>query len=259
MYWLRYALAFLMASFLASSLPAQEQQQKQQTISSQAKDVDPLALDVLRAVAQPIEQAQAFSFKALISEEEIATDGQIVTFFRTVHVTVQRPDKVHLVYRGRGARVDFYGTSGNVIMYAPDTKFYSNFPAKNTIDANLDDLKAKGVDMPIAPFLRSDFYDLAAKKATTGYVIGRVKVFDEDVHQLAFTSPDADWQVWVTGGEAPRFVRAEVVNKKLDGQPRTTIQFLEWNLSPTVTADEFTFSKPADAHEIQMLPQTGEK
>ena len=37
--------------------------------SGETRDVDPLALDVLKAATQPIEQAQAFSFKALVSEE----------------------------------------------------------------------------------------------------------------------------------------------------------------------------------------------
>lgn len=49
----------------------------------------------------------------------------------------------------------------------------------------------------------------------------------------------------------------EVVNKNLEGKPRTTIQFLDWDLSPNLGADEFTFTKPADTHEIGMLPTTG--
>lgn len=258
MYRLRYAFVFLILSFLANYSPAQEKQTKQGT-SVQTKDVDPLALDVLHAVAQPVEKAQSFNFKALVSEEELATNGQIVTLFHSVDITVQRPDKVHLVFRGRGQRVDFYGTSGNITMYAPDSGLYTVIPAKSTIDANLADLREKGVDMAIGPFLGSNFYDHVAKAVTTGYVIGRVKIFDQDVHQLAFTSPDADWQVWVTGGETPRFVRSEVVNKKLEGKPRTIIQFLDWDLSPTVPADEFTFTKPVDAREIGILPVTGGK
>jgi hypothetical protein len=243
---------------LACSLQAQEKQSSQPK-PTPTKDVDPLALDVLRAVAQPVEQANSFRFKALVSEEELATDGQIVTFFHSVDVTVQRPDKIHLIFRGRGEHVDFYTANGSTTRYAPDAKLYSTVPAKSTIDAIMADLDAKGVDVPIGPFLRTDLYDLVAKAVTTGYVIGRVKIYDQDVHQLAFTAPDADFQLWVTGGEAPRFVRAEVVNKKLEGKPRTIIQFLDWDLSPTIAPDEFTFTKPADAHEISQLPAVGGK
>jgi hypothetical protein len=226
--------------------------------ATETKDVDPLVLDVLKAVTQPIEQAQTFTFKALVSEEQLATNGQIVTFFHTTEITVQRPDKVHLVFTGRGERVDFYGTNSSITMYAPATKLYATVPAKATIDDNLADITAKGIDMPVGPFLSSHLYELTSKNLITGYVIGRVKIYDKDVHQLAFTSPDVDWQLWVTGGESPRIVRAESVNKKLEGKPRTIVQFLDWNLSPTISADEFIFTKPADAHQIDMLmPQGG--
>jgi hypothetical protein len=223
------------------------------------KDVDPLALDVLKAVDQPIQQAQTLSFKALITEEEVATNGQIVTFFHTVDVTVQRPDKMHLVFRGRGQRVDYYVESGKATKYAPDAKLYLTRPAKATIDENLADIRARGIDMPIGPFLRSDLYEMAAKALVTGYVIGNVSMFDQDVTQAAFSSADSDWQLWAVGGAAPRILRAEIVNKSLEGKPRTTIQFLDWNLSPTIAADEFIFTKPNDAHEIGDLPTTGGK
>lgn len=224
-----------------------------------AKDIDPLALDVLHAVVQPVEQAESFTFKALISEEDLASDGQIVTFFRVVDVRVQRPGKIHLLFQGLGQQIEFYTSNGTTTMFAPVSKLYTTFPTKGSIDEMLTSLNAKGIDLAIAPFLRTNFYEMAAKTVTTGYVIGRVNVFDQAVHQLAFTAPDADWQVWVTGGEAPRFVRIEVINKKLEGKPRTIIQFLDWNLSPHFGADEFNFAKPADALEIAMLPSVGGK
>lgn len=260
MYGLKHAVVLaLTLPLLAVPMLAQQKSTQPATPAAVTKDVDPLALDVLRAVAEPVEKAQSFTFKALVGEEELATDGQIVTFFHSVDITVQRPDKVHLIFRGRGERVDYYGGNGTITMFSPDANFYTTMPAKGTIDANLNDLNAKGVDIPIAPFLRTNLYDLAAKTVTTGYVIGRVKIYDQDVHQLAFTAPDADFQLWVTGGENPRFVRAEIVNKKLEGKPRTTIQFLDWNLSPTPSADDFTFTKPADAIQISVMPETGGK
>ena len=243
----------LLLGFLATAIPAQQSEMAGGQ-PSPAKDVDPLAMKVLRAVAEPVQSARNFSFKALISEEVVASNDQILTFFHVVNVTVQRPDKTHIVFRGRGQRVDVYGNKGSLVLYAPDSKLYVTVPAKDTIDDDLDALKAKGADVPIGPFLRSDFYSLAEKVIDTAYVIGRVKVFDQDVHQLAFSAPDADWQLWVTGGENPRFVRAEIVNKNLEGKPRTIIQFLDWDLNPNVSADDFTFDKPADAQEITFMP-----
>jgi hypothetical protein len=227
--------------------------------ATDAKDVDPLALDVLKAATQPIQQARAFTFKALIAEEQLSTSSQIVTFFHTVDIAVQRPDKAHLIFQGRGERVDFYGSKGSIAMYSPQAKLYMIVPAKATIDENLAELPAKGISIPVGPFLNSHLFELASKNLITGYVVGRVKIYDKEVHQLAFTSEDVDWQLWVTGGDSPRIIRAESISKKLEGKPRTIVQFLEWNLSPKIPADEFSFSKPADARQIDMLTATGGK
>ena len=246
-----FPLAVLSA--LAICLPAQDKM----AASAPAKDVDPLAMRVLKAVADPVQKAQTFSFKALVSEEDLASNGQLITTFHAISVTVQRPDKIHVVFRGSGQRVDFYGSAAGAWLYAPEPKLYVSLPGKENIDAVLDSLHARDIDGPIGPFLRSNFYALAEKMVDTAYVIGRVKIGDQDVHQLAFTSDDADWQLWVVGGDAPRFVRAEIVNKNIEGNPRTTIQFLDWDLNPTLSADDLTFNKPADASQIEFIPISG--
>ena len=245
-------LPLVLLSILATCLPAQDK-----AAAAPVKDVDPLAMRVLKAVSDPLQQAQTFSFTALVGEEDLASNGQIITSFHAIQVTVQRPDKIHVVFKGSGQRVDYYNSGGSAFLYAPDAKLYVTLPGKGSIDASLDALRARDIDVPIGPFLRSNFYALAEKAVNTAYVIGRVKIFDQDVHQLAFSSEDADYQIWVTGGDAPRFVRSEIVNKNIEGNPRTTIQFLDWDLSPTVSADDFTFTKPADAHEIEFIPLSG--
>jgi len=259
---LRYAAVFLVFVVAVSALQGQDKETPptNPVKTAQTRDVDPLALDVLRAVCQPLVQAQNLSFRALVSEEEVASNGQIVTFFHTVDITAQRPNKVHLVFKGRGEQVDFFDDgNGTVTMYAPGPKLYTTFSSKTTIDEMVESLNAKGEVLAIGPFLRSDIYKVATAGLITGYVIGRVKIYDQDVHQLAFSASDADFQLWVTGGEAPRFVRSEVVNKQLEGKPRTIVQFLDWNLSPMVSADEFTFNKPDDAQKIEMLSIKGGK
>ena len=222
-----------------------------------AKDIDPLAMRVLKAVADPVQQAQSFTFTALVSEEDLASNDQLITSFHVVNITVQRPDKMHVIFKGSGPRVDLYTTAGSAWLYSPDAKLYVALPGKDNIAAYIDALRARDIDVPIGPFLRSNFYDLAEKMVNTAYVIGRTKIFDQEVHQLAFTGSDADWQIWVTGGDAPRFVRAEIVNKNLEGSPRTIIQFLDWNLSPTISPDDITFNKPSDAKQIEFLPVSG--
>jgi hypothetical protein len=99
MYQIRHAGVLLLLSALSLCSFAQDRSEEKSK-ATEIKDVDPLALDVLKAVTLPIEQVQSFSSKALVNEEQLATNGQIVTFFHITEITVQRPDKALLIFRG---------------------------------------------------------------------------------------------------------------------------------------------------------------
>jgi hypothetical protein len=153
---IRRAAALLLMTPVAAGIIVAQQQRASSTPKAVVNDVDPLALDVLRADAQPVQQAQQFSVKALISEEQPATDGQVGTFFHAVDITIQRPDEIHLIFRGKGPRVDLYSAGGAATLYVPDSKLDAQRSTKGSIDAMVEDARTRDIDMPIGPFLRSD-------------------------------------------------------------------------------------------------------
>ncbi len=57
-----------------------------------AADIDPAALNVLRAVTNTLKCTNEFSFRARVSRDRLGTNGQIITYFRDNHVTIRRPD-----------------------------------------------------------------------------------------------------------------------------------------------------------------------
>jgi len=223
--------------------------------SPAAKDIDPLALQVLKAATDPLKGAKTFSFRALVSRETLGSNGQIVTLFNFSEVTVQRPDQLRVNFRGRGKDVQLYYNAGNAVLYTPEEKLYALIPAAKTIDATLETLEKKNVFIPIRNFLSSDPYKSLSDDLMTGYVVGQVMLFDEPVHHLAFTEPDAEWQLWVIGGEHPRVRRLQVVDKSKPGHPRMVVDFLDWNLQAQPRADFFNFEKPPDAKQIELLKE----
>jgi hypothetical protein len=224
---------------------------------SQKSDIDPLALQVLKTVTDPMFQAKAYSFRALVSHETMGSNGQVVTLFHVSSVTLEKPNKIHLTFLGVGKAVELYYNAGQTTLYAPDAKLYTTVPSPATIDAALDGLEKKDIFIPIRNFLASDPYKSLTDDLRSAYVVGRVKLFDQDVHQLAFTEPNAEWQLWVVGGDTPRVVRLEVIDKSKPEKPRTIVQFSDWDFSPNISATTFTFTKPADAKQIDMMPDTG--
>jgi len=250
-------LMTVLACFAIGS--AQESHNHAAKKSAIEKDVDPLALHVLKAATDPIKQSQAFSFRALVSREHLGSNGQIITLFHVSDVTVQRPDKIHIEFRGRGKTVQMFYNAGQSVLYTPSEKLYTTISGPNNIDATLADLEKRDVFIPISNFLESDPYQSLADDVTTGYVVGKVMLFDQEVHHLAFTEPDAEWQLWVIGGEHPQVRRMEIIDNSKPERPRIAIDFLDWNLNATPTPDLFTFQKPADAQQIDLLKQAATK
>jgi hypothetical protein len=224
------------------------------------KDIDPLALQILKAATDPIKDAKAFSFRALVSRDELGTNGQILTVFSTGEITLQRPNKLHVRFRGRGEPVEmFFDGSGKTVFYSPSVKFYTTVSTPTSIDATLDEMVRRGVNIATRNFLESDPYRSLTDELITAYAVGRVDLFDQKVYHLAFTEPAADWQLWVVGDDKPIIRRLEVIDKSKPHHPRTTIDFFDWDFSPATSDTMFTFSKPADAREIEMLKLSAEK
>src|SRR5215471_12253726 len=125
--FLRYCLIFLCSSLL---LVAQTtNRQKPGANAPDKKDIDPLALKVLKAVTDPIRDAKAFSFRTRAIREYLGSNGQIISYFTTSDVTVGRPDKLRVDFKGRGRDVQLYHEAGKTVLYAPESKLYAEMPS----------------------------------------------------------------------------------------------------------------------------------
>src|SRR5262249_52734133 len=60
---------------------SQEPAEKEAKPSTAVKDIDPLALQVLKAATDRIHNAKAYSFQAIVSRENLGTNGQVITQF----------------------------------------------------------------------------------------------------------------------------------------------------------------------------------
>jgi hypothetical protein len=228
--------------------------QTPQGLADAGTDIDPLSLQVLQQALEPLQQAKAYSFRALVSHEQEGTNGQVITLFHITEASVEKPDKLHLSVHRSGKEVQLFYSGEQAVLYSPQSNLFTTLETPSTLDAALEALDQKNIFIPIRNFIGSDPYKSLSDSLRTGYVVGRVNLFEQPVHHLAFTEPDAEWQLWVIGGEEPRVRRLQVVDKSSPMAVRTTVEFLNWTLGSSTTPETFTFRKPADAKEIEMLP-----
>jgi hypothetical protein len=157
-------------------------------------------------------------------------------------------------FKGRGHDVQLYHDGDKTVLYAPGPKLYAVVPTTaKTLDGMLEELEKRNVYLPGKNLIASDPYQTLVPDIKTGYVIGRVQMDGKQVHQLAFTEKDAEYQLWVTGLPNPRIQGLQVVNMALAHEPRVMIEFSDWNFNPRIQADTFSFKIPADAKQIDFL------
>src|SRR5215470_10746558 len=132
---LQYCLLLLCSSFLLVAQTTKREKPASNT-TDQQKDIDPLALKVLKAVTDPIRDAKAFSFRTRGIREYLGSNGQIITYFTTSDITVGRPDKLRVDFKGRGQDVQLYFDGGQTVLYTPGPKLYAVIPSSaKTLDA----------------------------------------------------------------------------------------------------------------------------
>src|SRR5215470_19608265 len=144
---LQYCLLLLCSSFLLVAQTTTREKPASKA-PDQQKDIDPLALKVLKAVTDPIRDAKAFSFKTRVMREYVGSNGQIITYFNTSHITLERPDKLRVDFKGRGQDVQLFYNSGQAVLYAPGPKLYTMFTTAKTIDGVREpDPRIKGLEV----------------------------------------------------------------------------------------------------------------
>ena len=128
---IQYGLLLLCTSLLLVAQTPTREKPSSDT-ADQQKDIDPLALKVLKAVTDPIRDAKAFSFRTRGIREYLGSNGQIITYFTTADITASRPDKLRVDFKGRGHDVQLFHDGQQTVLYAPGPKLYAVMPSAKT-------------------------------------------------------------------------------------------------------------------------------
>jgi hypothetical protein len=214
--------------------------------------LEPAALDRLKAMSEYLKGAKQFTFRAVTDRETPSTNGQMLDFVSMSHVSVERPNKIHVETTGDRFSASLWYDGTTLSIYSAKSAFYAQVPAPATIDETAQALIEKlDTSFPVAGFLLKDPYAKMMEGVTTAFDAGTATLDGKACRHLAFSEPDADWQLWIEDGPKPLPLRLSVNYKKAPGSPRILVLLSDWNLSPTIPASEFTFTPPAGATKVE--------
>jgi hypothetical protein len=171
------------------------------------------------------------------------------------HVTVARPDRLAAEITGDGGSRQFFYDGKTITLFDRKANAYGTDQAPVTIDAMLDDVFQRlGVSVPLADLLFADPYKVLTEGVQTGTFDGTHRVGNTRCQHLAFTGAAVDWQIWIEAGDKPLPRRLAIRFKQAPNAPRYTANLDDWNTAPQVSDASFTFTPPADAQKIAVLP-----
>ena len=83
------------------------------------------------------------------------------------------------------------------------------------------------------------------------------QVNGQDVDHFAFTQKGLDWQIWIARGDKPLPLRVVIIGTADKARPQFEAS-LSWDVQPSFSAQDFSFTPPPGAHWIALLPRNKE-
>jgi hypothetical protein len=247
----------------APGAPAGETPQKQESAapsggpdSAPAPMMEQRALDRLKRMSETLKAAKAFTVRSRSTVEAPAKTGQYVTLFGTSEIALQRPNKLRVKVTGEVPNFDFYYEGTNMAALAAQNNVYSIDKAPGTIDELLNVVEDKSdIHFAAADVMFSDPYAMLTKDLTSAFVVGPATVDGSPCEHLAFKSRGVHWEIWIDTGQSALPRCLAVTYAAAENLPRFLVEFSNWNLQPTLTADSFVFNPPANAKQIEFRAQ----
>lgn len=251
--WNRLAAACGAAALLLATLPAAAQTAAPAPVATPAPPppLEPAALERLKAMSDLLKGAGSFTFQAVSDREQPSVNGPLLDFFAVSTVAVTRPNRLRLDTTGDLHEASLWYDGKTVAIYSTKSAFYGQTDAPPTIDETVMMLMDRfQMAFPAAGFLLKDPYAKMMEGVTAAFDAGAARIDGIACRHLAFSEPDANWQVWIEDGARPLPRRIAVTYKNVPGTPRIVTSLSDWNLSATVPADLFVFTPPAGATKV---------
>ena len=219
--------------------------------------LEPKALEILKAACAKLASAQSMSFTALVTYESPSRLGFPLAYGTKSDVLFQRPNKLRVLTPGDGPESDFYYDGKTMMAYAPAEDLVAIADAPPTVDAMLETaFRSAAVYFPFDDLLVSDPYKDIAQDLRVAFYIGQSKVVGGTTTDVvAYDTGGVFIEAWIGAEDKlPRLLRAIYADDPL--QQRHNLVITNWQLDPAIPADSFSSAKAAAGKRIPFASPT---
>jgi len=243
---LRAAARLLLLAMLAAvAAPAAQ---------AQGTGVDPEAERLLRRMTDYMAGLKTFSVDTRDTLEAVLSSGEKIQFVMGASAIVSRPNKLRADRQGGVLSQAFYYDGRTLTLFNPSDNLYATVAVPDNIEGMMNFARNElDIFAPAGDFLYRNAFELFMQVTTGGMVVEKTAIDGVKCDHLAFSGPEVDWQVWIAEGDQPLPRRYVVTTKGLASNPEYAVEMTNWNLSPDISGDRFSFTPPAGAKRIDFL------
>ncbi len=216
--------------------------------------IDPEADKLLKQMSDNLISAKEFTVQVESSSDFTNDTGETLKLHRSLDINLKRPDEIMVETLGDNGFKQLFYNGTEAVLYHLNYGMYSIVKAPGTVDETLDML-AEDYDLqiPASDFAYSDPYTnlMAFVKGAKYYGISSIN--GVPCHHLYFTQDDIDWQIWIEDNDQLTPRKYLINFKKLEGSPQFTAYLYDWDFSPSLSDDIFSFSPPEGTKEIEFM------
>ena len=225
---------------------------------AQDTSIDPQATRILRQTSAHLASLEGFRVRAEIIEDDWIDTGQLVESGRTVELAVRRPDRMWIETRSETTHKQYWLDGSTVTLMDIAYGTYAEAASPGGIDATLN-LLADGyrVIVPLADLALSDLHGSLMTNVETARYLGVRHVGGKEVHHLAFSRADIDWQLWVTTGPQMLPHKLSITYKDEEGAPRFTALLSDWDTASPLPDTIFEFEPEPGVSRIEFVATGG--
>jgi hypothetical protein len=224
-------------------------------------ELEPKAIEILRATSNKLATAQTLSFTAIETFESLSRQGVPLVYGNKFETVLQRPNKLRVLLEGDGPASEFYYDGKIVMAYAPAENLVAVADAPSTIDKTLEAVfHSAGIYFPFTDIIVTDPYGDMAPGLKHAYYVGQSQIvagITTDI--VAFAGDGIFAEMWVGAEDKlPRIIHAIYLDDP--DHLRHNLMLSDWKLDSTVSDDFFTTSRASTAKRIEFAhphPETG--
>lgn len=254
--------ALVCAAILAAS-GSMAKAQSTGTAASAPSDtprLDERAIALMRRSAKFLAAQSAMSFNWFVSYDEVIDEREKITFMRSGSNLLVRDKGFYSRAEGENGVREWRYDGQQVAFVAPAENYYASAEFKQGFDALVDSARENmGSEIPLYAIMRRGLPERLEEGLKGAAYLGITRVADQEVHHLAFSEEEEDWQVWISTDEQQPvpLVIVGTEPKKL-GWPQYRAYLTDWTFTPEYDAALFKYS-PAEGDVKVSFPELNAK